>query len=222
MVLFTAPTGKAAKLLGRKAGTDGYTLHQIMYSYRAHLKHNPDKIWKFSSVEVLIVDECSMVAVEIFASLLKVLLENTDLKRVVFLGDVRQLPSVQPGNFLQDIFSTFLLNPACSIELKTNHRAESELIIQNATRISQRKLPEFDDKRNYKFHPVVANEGCQYESFEQGTYVYTCIVQNSYIVIAVQEYSPYPYVHPSVCPELLCALKDMDEFYMYYVLHVNV
>ncbi|OWF37649.1 DNA helicase B-like [Mizuhopecten yessoensis] len=158
IVLYTAPTGKAAKLLGRKAGTDGYTLHQIIYSYRGYLKQKPESPWKFSSTEVLIVDECSMVPVHIFATLLDILQRNSNLKRVVFLGDIRQLPSVQPGNFLADIFKPFEWKPGCSVELRTNHRAESELIVKNATKISSRKMPQFDDRSNYRLHPVLANK----------------------------------------------------------------
>ncbi|XP_060067497.1 DNA helicase B-like [Ylistrum balloti] len=158
IVMYTAPTGKAAKLLGRKAGTDGFTLHQIIYSFRFHMKMKPDLPWKFSSTKVLVVDECSMVAVHIFATLLDILLRNSNLQRIILLGDVRQLPSVQPGNFLEDIFNTFNWNPGCSIELKTNHRSESELIVNNATKISCKQMPKFDEKCNYRFYSVLPNK----------------------------------------------------------------
>ncbi|XP_033741059.1 DNA helicase B-like [Pecten maximus] len=158
IILYTAPTGKAAKLLGRKAGTDGFTLHQIIYSYRFYLKMKSELPWKFSNAEVLVVDECSMVAVHTFATLLDILLRNSNLSRVIFLGDVRQLPSVQPGNFLEDIFETFKWNPGNGIELETNHRAESELIVNNATKISTRRMPQFDDKWNYRLYPVLPNK----------------------------------------------------------------
>lgn len=48
-------------------------------------------------------------------------------------GDIRQLPSIEPGNLLKDLFET-LKSRNCAIELKTNHRAESKLIVDNATR----------------------------------------------------------------------------------------
>jgi hypothetical protein len=43
------------------------------------------------------------------------------------------------------------------VELLTNHRSESELIVQNATHISNRKLPEFDPTRH--FHLEALEEG---------------------------------------------------------------
>lgn len=33
-MLLTAPTGKAANLLGKRANEKAYTLHQVIYSYR--------------------------------------------------------------------------------------------------------------------------------------------------------------------------------------------
>lgn len=49
----------------------------------------------------------------------------------VSAGDVRQLPSIEPGNTLYDLFEG-LKDVRWAIEMKTNHRAESELIVRNA------------------------------------------------------------------------------------------
>lgn len=49
------------------------------------------------------------------------------------LGDTRQLPSIEPGNMLADIFEG-LKSRGFSVELRTNHRAESQLIVDNASR----------------------------------------------------------------------------------------
>lgn len=49
----------------------------------------------------------------------------------VSAGDVRQLPSIEPGNTLYDLFEG-LKDVHWAIEMKTNHRAESELIVRNA------------------------------------------------------------------------------------------
>lgn len=58
------------------------------------------------------------------------------------LGDIRQLPSIEPGNLLKDLFET-LKSRNCAIELKTNHRAESQLIVDNATRYNITKSLHF-------------------------------------------------------------------------------
>ena len=100
-ILFTAPTGKVAHLLGQRSQVPGYTLHHMKYSFHAHLTKQrncpSDEPWKFSKVKVLIVDECSQVSVHVFATVLSMLLEYADLRKIVLLGDTKYLPSIQPG-----------------------------------------------------------------------------------------------------------------------------
>ncbi|XP_068937081.1 DNA helicase B isoform X2 [Petaurus breviceps papuanus] len=146
-VLLTAPTGKAASLLREKTRLAAYTLHQVKYSFYSWQKINQEleeKIpWKFSSVKVLVVDEGSLVCIAIFRSVLNLLRKHARLVKLVILGDIRQLPSIEPGNLLMDLFET-LKSRNCAVELKTNHRAESQLIVDNAARISRRQFPKFD------------------------------------------------------------------------------
>ncbi|XP_077121350.1 DNA helicase B [Ranitomeya variabilis] len=142
--LLTAPTGKAASLLKKKTGLPAATLHQVTCSYSAWKRlGNKDIKWKFSHVEALVVDEASLVSVRIFSAVLKLLYNHGRLAKLVILGDVRQLPSIEPGNLLADVFAD-LSRLNWAIELKTNHRAESQLIVDNATRISHQCCVEFD------------------------------------------------------------------------------
>ncbi|NXP29334.1 HELB helicase, partial [Scytalopus superciliaris] len=143
-VLFTAPTGRAASLLSEKTQLPAYTLHQIIYSFKSWRQSEQAQPWKFSAVTVLIVDEGSLVSVHIFSLILKLLCEHAQLAKLIILGDTRQLPSIDPGNMLADIFEG-LKSRGFSVELRTNHRAESQLIVDNASRISHRQLPEFDE-----------------------------------------------------------------------------
>ncbi|NXK01903.1 HELB helicase, partial [Herpetotheres cachinnans] len=143
-VLFTAPTGRAASLLSEKTKLPAYTLHQIIYSFKLWRQSEQIQPWKFSTVTILIVDEGSLVSVQILSLVLKLLCEHAQLAKLIILGDTRQLPSIDPGNMLVDIFEG-LKSRGFSVELRTNHRAESQLIVDNASRISHRQLPEFDE-----------------------------------------------------------------------------
>ncbi|XP_008114794.1 DNA helicase B isoform X2 [Anolis carolinensis] len=142
-ILFTAPTGKAAALLSKKTKIPAYTLHQVMYSYYAWRDNGGNSPWKFSRVNILVVDEGSLVPVGILSNVLKYLFNNAQLTKLIILGDIRQLPSIEPGNTLADFFASLKARGWC-IELRTNHRSESQLIVENATRISQQKYPVFD------------------------------------------------------------------------------
>ncbi|XP_057879630.1 DNA helicase B [Melospiza georgiana] len=143
-VLFTAPTGRATSLLREKTQLPAYTLHQIICSFKSWRRSDQQQPWKFSAVTVLIVDEGSLVSVRILSLVLKLLCEHAQLAKLIILGDTRQLPSIDPGNMLADIFEG-LKSRGFSVELRTNHRAESQLIVDNASRISHRQLPEFDE-----------------------------------------------------------------------------
>jgi ATP-dependent exoDNAse (exonuclease V) alpha subunit len=53
--------------------------------------------WKFRRVRLLVVDECSLVGVKLFHALLHCLLAHSCLEKLILLGDVNQLPSIEPG-----------------------------------------------------------------------------------------------------------------------------
>ncbi|NXW41425.1 HELB helicase, partial [Nyctiprogne leucopyga] len=139
-VLFTAPTGRAASLLRSLKKR----MHFCAFIFKSWRQSEQVQPWKFSTVTVLIVDEGSLVSVQILSLVLKLLCEHAQLAKLIILGDTRQLPSIEPGNMLADIFEG-LKSRGFSVELRTNHRAESQLIVDNASRISHRKLPEFDE-----------------------------------------------------------------------------
>ncbi|XP_051976730.1 DNA helicase B-like isoform X2 [Xyrauchen texanus] len=143
-VLLTAPTGRAASLLTKRTGFTAYTMHQILWSFMNAKKDQGNPVdWKFSQVRVLVVDEGSLVSVQILHSILSMLTQHAQLQKFVILGDVRQLPSIEPGNTLNDLFEG-LRKIRWAIEMQTNHRAESELIVRNAGLIS-----EMGKKRHY-------------------------------------------------------------------------
>uniref|UniRef100_A0A674A565 Helicase (DNA) B n=1 Tax=Salmo trutta TaxID=8032 RepID=A0A674A565_SALTR len=132
-VLLTAPTGRAASLLTKRTCLKAYTLHQVLWSFM-QAKRDPNgapEEWKFACVRVLVVDEGSLVCVRLLHSVLTMLTKHAQLRKFVILGDVRQLSSIEPGNTLCDLFYS-LGRAHWSIEMRTNHRAESQLIVNNA------------------------------------------------------------------------------------------
>ena len=84
-----------------------------------------------------------MVSTELFLWLLKHLIECATLKKIVLLSDHLQLPSVDPGNFMEDLF-TALDQWSMTVTLETNHGSEGNLIFNNTTKISMQQMPEFD------------------------------------------------------------------------------
>ncbi|XP_064629473.1 DNA helicase B-like [Lineus longissimus] len=154
-ILLAAPTGKAASVLKRRSHLDACTLHTVKVSYSFWTKSRVGP-WRFAGVEVLVVDESSMVSVSIFHDVLDILMKESKLSKIILLGDIKQLPSIDSGNFLADVFAAFK-SVGVSIELRTNHRSESQLIVDNATRISNQVMPEFNSQLN--FHHVLYEKG---------------------------------------------------------------
>ena len=147
-ILYCAPTGKAASVIKKRVGSKAFTIHQILASYKLWRSGEQTNPWKFAATRVVAVDECSMVSIEIFQFLLKYLIEGSRLAKVVLLGDHLQLPSVDPGNFMEDLY--IALKPrGLTVNLATNHRSEGSIIFSNATKISNQQMPIFDTHQGF-------------------------------------------------------------------------
>lgn len=139
-VALAAPTGRAAKRITAATGREAKTIHRL-------LEFSP-QTGKFTRndtnplrIDMLVVDECSMVDVLLMYSLLKAV---PPCARLVLVGDVDQLPSVGPGTVLFDIITS---NVIPVVWLKTVFRQAAESgIITNAHRINQGAYPEFNTR----------------------------------------------------------------------------
>jgi exodeoxyribonuclease V alpha subunit len=84
----------------------------------------------------LIIDEASMMDVELAASLVRALIPGASL---LLVGDRDQLPSVGPGSVLKDVIGSGLV-PV--VELQEVYRqARESLIVSNAHRINRGEMP---------------------------------------------------------------------------------
>ena len=98
-IALVAPTGRAAKRLSELTGLKAVTIHSLLKwdlhtNKFAYNQSNP------LDVEVLIIDEFSMVDTLLFGALAKA---TPEVFKVLVIGDHHQLPSVMPGNLLNDL-----------------------------------------------------------------------------------------------------------------------
>jgi len=117
-----APTGRAAKKMQDSSGRDARTIHRLLEiefmgdegdMQFARNENNP------IDADVVIIDEMSMVDIELMQSLLKAI--NAGM-RLILIGDMDQLPAVGPGKVLQDIIESAVVE--CII-LKNIYRQET-------------------------------------------------------------------------------------------------
>lgn len=140
-VSLAAPTGRAAKRMSELTGEEALTIHRLL-----EVEWDDDDKPKFKrnkrnplSAQAVIIDELSMVDVQLFSSLLEALPIGC---RLVMVGDSDQLPPVGAGNVLHDIIDSGAL-PV--VELKEVFRQAMEsLIITNAHKIVDGEMPELD------------------------------------------------------------------------------
>jgi exodeoxyribonuclease V alpha subunit len=131
-----APTGRAAKRMSEATGRDATTLHRLLEwdpKQRSFLRRKGRPI----EAGALIVDEASMLDVELAEALVQAV---SDEARVIFVGDVDQLPSVGPGAVLRDIIAS---GEVTTVRLTQIFRqAEGSAIVRNAHRIHDGLPPE--------------------------------------------------------------------------------
>lgn len=134
-IALAAPTGRAAKRLSEATGAEAKTVHRLL-EYQpqdrgfARGSQNP------LSIDLLVVDEASMLDVVLTHHLLRAVPERA---RVIFVGDVDQLPSVGPGRVLADLIDSHVIDVVRLAEIF--RQANESLIIVNAHRVRVGAMP---------------------------------------------------------------------------------
>lgn len=135
-VLLAAPTGRAAQRMAEVIGQEAKTIHRLLEWQNGKFKKNEDEPL---DVDFLIVDECSMLDINLTASLLKAV---PDQSQVLFIGDADQLPSVGAGNVLKDLIASGKV--PCFHLTKIFRQAQESLIIKYAHQINNGAMPHID------------------------------------------------------------------------------
>lgn len=134
-VLLASPTGRAAKRLSEVSGFEASTIHRLLeYDPQNHcFKHNHESPL---NCDVLVIDEASMVDMNLFLSVIQAVPQNGSL---VLVGDIDQLPSVGAGLVLNELISSGVVP---TVTLDTIFRqAETSDIVKNAHLINKGKMP---------------------------------------------------------------------------------
>ncbi len=139
-----APTGRAAKRLAELTGRDAATIHRLLEAQFSpetgemvfvHDENEPLK------VDVMVVDETSMVDLLLMQSLLKALPKGC---RLILVGDPDQLPSVGAGNLFSDLIRSGVVPTVRLTEIF--RQARESLIVMNAHAVNEGRLPELGVK----------------------------------------------------------------------------
>lgn len=149
-IILAAPTGRAAKRLTEITWKKAFTIHSLLefdFTNGGFKKNRTNPIF----CDLIIIDESSMIDTSLLYYLLRAL---PDSAKVIFIGDVDQLPSVGPGKILQDIIECkkFSITKLTAIF----RQSENSRIVTNAHSIKEGIFPDLSWKENsdFYFYPV--------------------------------------------------------------------
>lgn len=151
-IVLAAPTGRAAKRMTEITGKKASTIHSLLeydFKKRGFKRNRTSPL----TCDLLIIDESSMIDTFLMYSLLKAI---PDHARVIFVGDINQLPSVGPGNVLQDMIASQIMSVTTLNEIF--RQAEGSRIITNAHRINRGIFPDIRNLSQSDFFFVEVEE----------------------------------------------------------------
>lgn len=130
-----APTGRAAKRLTEASGAEAKTLHRLLEIEPTSGAFQRDE-GNPLDVELILVDEASMLDITLAASLLAAV---PNQGRLVLVGDIDQLPPVGPGQVLADVIASGL---ATVVKLERIFRQDGgSRIVESAHRVLRGLMP---------------------------------------------------------------------------------
>ena len=120
-ITMVAPTGRAAKRMTEQTGRSASTIHMLSS------QKTIDDFTIGNKRQALVVDESSMVDINMMKMLIELCHESTKL---IFVGDVNQLPSIGPGQILRDMIESNVI--ATAWLTKIHRQSADSHIITNA------------------------------------------------------------------------------------------
>lgn len=138
-VLLGAPTGRAAQRMSEVTGCEAKTIHRLL---EVEWDKNDNPVFKKNErnlldCDALILDELSMVDVNLFEGVMRALPLGC---RLIMVGDSDQLPSVGAGNVLSDLIASGKIPVVQLTEIF--RQSMKSLIVTNAHKIVNGEMPE--------------------------------------------------------------------------------
>ena len=147
-IALAAPTGRAAKRMSELCGREAKTIHRLL---EVEWDENDRQTFKRNeqnplSSNVVVIDELSMMDVNLFDALLHAMSVNC---RLIMVGDVDQLPSVGAGNVLHDLIDSEVV-PVVKLDRVFRQAMQSRIVV-SAHEIIAGKMPDLTVEKNSDF-----------------------------------------------------------------------
>ena len=159
--MLMAPTGKAAKVLQSVTNRPVSTIHRA-------IGYSPTGLWEYNEnnhldVDVIIVDETSMVDVYLFWRLIQAI--DFAATKLLLIGDDAQLPSVGCGNVFHDLMESNLI-PTTTLTKVFRYGDGGVMKVATDIRMSTPYLPssirggfgKFGNNADYVFYDISTDD----------------------------------------------------------------
>ncbi|OGN63973.1 MAG: recombinase RecD [Chlamydiae bacterium RIFCSPHIGHO2_12_FULL_49_9] len=149
-IFLAAPTGRAAKRLTQITRKKAFTIHALLemdFASGGFKKGRDNQL----DCDLLVIDEASMIDTPLLFHLLRAIPSRA---RLLFVGDIDQLPSVGAGTVLRDLITSDAIGVTRLTEIF--RQAKGSKIITNAHRINHGEFPEVETHERSDFHFIEA------------------------------------------------------------------
>jgi exodeoxyribonuclease V alpha subunit len=144
-IILAAPTGRAAKRLSQITHKKAFTIHSLLefdFIKKCFKKNQKNPL----KADLLIIDESSMIDTFLMYHLTLAISPHT---KVIFVGDIDQLPSIGPGYVLKDIIESKMFSVIRLLEIF--RQAKGSKIITNAHKINKGFPPDLTPSFDFRF-----------------------------------------------------------------------
>ena len=175
-VQLCAPTGKASRRMSDVIGLPACTIHRkIGYGSSENMPIEED---------LLIIDECSMMDIELFYRTLSAISENTT---VILVGDYNQLPSVGPGLILRDLIDSGKI--ASTILQSVFRQSHGSEIISAANAVLDKRINDINETFGKDF--VFIEQSSKQEIYENISGCIKYLLGNGILSDQIQILTPH-------------------------------
>ena len=129
VISLAAPTGMASKRMSASTGREARTIHKL-FDIRYDTSREREEA-KMLVSDTVILDEVSMLDIDVMACIMRSLYDDTAL---ILVGDSDQIPSIGPGNVLSDIIDSEII-PTTRLAHSYRHGSRKTILI-NANKIN--------------------------------------------------------------------------------------
>jgi len=148
-----------ARIFKKLKDLESSTIHRLLKFSREKGDFHYNKEEQFSPNSVFVIDEASMIDIEMFSALLQAIPEGA---RLFILGDPYQLPSVDSGAVLGEI-----LKAKCqrnfTVKLEISNRFTDDSLIGKLAHeiktVAETNDPSHFKSHNFLLHPALSSEG---------------------------------------------------------------